>query len=398
MSLAPTAPAASEARNLLVIKILYFLSFTSFGVYVTYINVYYRDIGLSGAQIGWISATVPLVAMLSGPLWGLLSDRIGSAKMLLTAAALGSIAAMLALSAAAEYIWILLLAGVLSLFNGAVPALMDSINLAWLGEQRDRYGRQRIWGSIGFIVSSAGMGVWIKQVGLKFIFPSYAVMMFTLLLGLFFLSNTRLQAARSPVRVLTEFARDSRWLFFAASLVLLGIPNSGINNFLGIYLKDLGGDEALIGAVFSLGAVAELPVMYFSSAIIRRVGLERMLVTGFLVYAIRVGLYAVMPSPIWALPIALLHGLSFGAFWVAGVVYVNRLAPPNLKATSQTLFMAVLNLSNMIGAVFSGAIFDQRGPSFLFWTYAVLCLAGLGILLFSFRSEHRLSRPPSSDL
>ncbi len=59
--------------------------------------------------------------------------------------------------------------------------------------------------------------------------------------------------------------------------------------------------------------------------------------------------------------INLLHGLSFGLCWFSAVSQARNLAPENLKATAQGLFVAVINLANMVGALASGWMFDHLG-------------------------------------
>jgi PPP family 3-phenylpropionic acid transporter len=137
--------------------------------------------------------------------------------------------------------------------------------------------------------------------------------------------------------------------------------------------------------------LSEIPVMLYSGRLVSRFGLERMLAFSFVIYAVRCVLYAFMPAPIWALPINLLNGLSFGLFWVCSVMYVSHMAPDSLRATSQTLLTAVLSLANVVGAPFGGYIFDHSGPSSLFLIYAVFALAGLGVLLAGFRYNRRQS-------
>jgi predicted MFS family arabinose efflux permease len=87
-----------------------------------------------------------------------------------------------------------------------------------------------------------------------------------------------------------------------------------------------------------------------------------------------------MPSPIWALPIALMHGSTFGFFWISSVTHVNSLAPENLKATSQGLFWTIMNLANVVGSPISGVLYDRIGPSALFKLFSVYCAAAF--LLF----------------
>jgi len=372
-------------------KALYFFYFSAFGIFATYLNLYYRSIGLSGIQIGWLSAVVPAVAIVSGPLWGLLNDRVGRPRMQLAVAAAGSILVMLAIPVPSALIALLPLAGLYSLFNSTIMPIIDTTTINILGSRRDRYGRQRIWGTVGFILTTWVTGQLTGQLGLRTIFPIYAVVMLGLLAALRFLPRQRLHLSLRPQGGLVRMVTQPKWLFFSLSLFFLGLSISGMNNFLGISLKMAGGSDRLVGSVWSLAALAEIPVLYFSAYLIRNLGLRRMLVVAFLVYAVRFALYAVMPSPEWALPLSLMHGFTFGLYWVASVMFINRMAPDHLKTTSQGLFLAITYLANVLGAPFGGAMLDRIGPSALFAVYSGFAFIGLIVLLAGFR----FAREPS---
>ena len=130
--------APSRSHQLLAIRWLYFAYFACFGIFITFSNVYFREIGLTGAEIGLVNSVAPLAAIFSGPLWGMLSDRIHNPRLILIIAAFGGSAALLALSTASTLVGIVLTTAFYSLFISAIVPLTDSVNLRILGSQRFR--------------------------------------------------------------------------------------------------------------------------------------------------------------------------------------------------------------------------------------------------------------------
>lgn len=377
----------SQARDLRIVKLLYFFYYAAFGIYTVFINVYYHLIGLSGVQIGWINAIAPLVGILAGPLWGIINDRTGRPRLITALGVIGSTAAMLGIGGVQTFIWILPLAGMFQLFNSVLIPMMDMTNLSVLGEHTELYGRQRIWGSIGYVATTSVVGLVLQKAGLHWLFYGYAIIMLVMLGVVGYFPGGRGRTRSAINWNLRDLVGQRAWIFFAASLIPLWMASQGMYTFLGVYLKELGGSDWIIGMNSSIGAITEMPAMIFGAVLIRRLGLKRMLWIAYLMYAIRYLLYGLIPSPGWALLVSCMHGLSFGLFWVSANVYLTQLAPPHLRTTNQTLFAALMSLAGVIGSPASGWVFDTLGPAWLFRIFSVVVLVALVILLMGFRNR-----------
>ena len=371
-----------SAKSLWAIRGLYFFNFAAVGVFFTFINVYYKSIGLTGTQIGLINTVGPLIGVFSTTLWGMLSDRLGKTRLLVALAAFGIVSSALALSAADTFLWILIAAGSLALFNSALVPLVDSTAMSVLGEHRERYGSLRVWGSVGFILTSSTIGFLFERMGMHILFFVYAGVMGLLLLTSLGMPEQPVQLGGSLLHGMNQMIRQPRWMLFATCVFLLWIATSGTMTFVSIVIKGMGGSDQLIGLSWSVAALFELPVMFFSGALLRRFGAARLLFLAFAVYIPRITLYGLMPLPEWVIPINALHALTFVPFWVSAVNYAAELAPPNLKATAQGMFFSVMNLAGMTSGVLSGWLFDTVGSRGLFLTLAGFCVAAF--LLFTF--------------
>jgi MFS transporter, PPP family, 3-phenylpropionic acid transporter len=163
---------------------------------------------------------------------------------------------------------------------------------------------------------------------------------------------------------------------------LIGCCGAVINSFLSLFLSDLGASGAQIGLAYTIASLSELPVMVLSPLVLRRWGARPLLLVAGLLYALRMALYIAAPSVGWALATQALHGLCFGALWTAGVVEAQRLAPPGLESTAQSLFgLAVFGLASALASALGGPIYRDYGAATLFGLVAVAALIGaLGLL------------------
>jgi PPP family 3-phenylpropionic acid transporter len=114
----------------------------------------------------------------------------------------------------------------------------------------------------------------------------------------------------------------------------------------------------------------------------RRVRPRTLLSVAFLASALRwVGMaLAVHAGTIVAL--TLLHGLTFGLFYVAAVDAFSRRVPPAHRASGQALFVAVtFGLGGLVGYLGAGAGFDWLGGARLFAVAAGVELLAFGLVL-----------------
>ena len=367
-----------------VAKLVYFIYYTGFGIYLPFINIYYRDIGLSGVEIGLINTLSPLVGMLSAPLWGILNDRFGKTRVLLAVAVSGSILAGWGIAAAGSSFVLLPIAALFSLFYSTIQPMLDSNTLLLLGNQRERYGSIRLWGSAGYVLLTLVGGYVLGRLGLAWLFPLFTICMAALLICLFWYPTRRVDLGDSPriFETLWTLLRQPRWLVFIISVMLVWVSANGMHTFLGVYLAEMGASQGLIGVTMAIGGATEIPTMFFGARLLRHLAPKKMIVIGMFAYMLRMFCYGIMPTPEWAPLIAVLNSVTFGFFWIGSVAYVNELAPDEIKATSQGLLLAVLNLASLISATFCGWLYDTTGPANLFLILSASSLAAA--LLFSF--------------
>lgn len=86
---------------------------------------------------------------------------------------------------------------------------------------------------------------------------------------------------------------DPGVLTFFMLATLLGFGHGVIGTFLFMFLHQHGASESLLGWVLLANAVPELPVFYFFGQILKRVGMDTLLMLSTLGLGLRIGAYAV---------------------------------------------------------------------------------------------------------
>ena len=145
----------------------YALYFSTLGLILPFWSVYLDAAGFSASQIGALVGAMLGLKIIAPYLWGQLADHLGRRLPIIRLAAL-----LAGLSFAAvplfDGFWPLLAVVILFAFfwNAALPQF-EAITFNHLRERADRYGQIRVWGSVGFIFASVGLGAWIEQVGVQ---------------------------------------------------------------------------------------------------------------------------------------------------------------------------------------------------------------------------------------
>lgn len=144
--------------------------------------------------------------------------------------------------------------------------------------------------------------------------------------------------------------------------LLVSSSTSIFYTYFGIYLVQLGGTANLLGVSNAIAGLSELPVLFFGGWLMQRFGSRRLILLAITLYSIRFGLYMLLPSAGWALPIQLVHGLTYGAFLMASVSLAHKLVPVELAAAAQGLLTAMaLGFGSIAGLLLGGALHDQIG-------------------------------------
>ena len=377
--------AAAHLAGPWSMKLFYLWYFMATGIYFPYLSLYLRAIHLDGAQIGLVASTAPLAGVVLQPLWGTLSDRYGWRKPLLTLSLLA--AALIAPAVALAHAFAALLPLFIALAVATSPTvpLADATTLEWIRRHGGSYGAVRIYGSLGYLLASLGVGLFYRGRHILLLFPLYGLLLFGTCL-------VSLAAPRQGDAVhlargegLGTVLQDRVVVLFLALAVVGYGTYAAYNTFFALYLQGLGAGTGVVGLAAGLASLSELPIMALAGRIMAHMGVKLLLLAGLGAAALRWLAYGLLHDYRVALAFGLLHGLSFAGFYVAGVTFIDRHVPEHLRVTGQTLFYgATFGLGSVAGSNLFGVLFDRLHAGGMYLVAASLCalsVAGLALFL-----------------
>jgi len=388
----PTGQLASS----LYIRAFQFSYWACIGVWFPFINAYYRTIGLSGTEIGLIGSLTALSGALGAALWGILHDRLGKSRLVFAGICWGAILMALLLSQLQQFTGILLVASLLGFFTGPSSSQMDSMTLKLLGPHHSAYGSYRAWGTSGFVLSSALAGAILQGLDLRAIFIFFPVVLFIFWLVTTRLPDRTIYQAPPLFDGLRQIAANPQWLLLMASVFLLWTGVLSTFGLLGVAMKDMGSGDQEIGLVYTVAALAEIPLFVGGQYILRRFGATRLILVAMAAYTLRMLIYAVAVTPHTMIAVSLMQSITYCPFLIGVVALANQLAPAELKSTSQGLLGMTMSLSNVIGGLAGGWLYDHTGQVGLFIAGALTCLMALALFGLGMRRLRGSISAPSA--
>jgi len=360
----------------------YFFFYGAAGCFLTYLPLYYQHIGLTGEKIGLLVGLSPIVLLISGPLWGAIGDRFNLHRRLLPIATFGALAPVFLFPLTRDLTLLVSLVLLQAFFGQAIGPLMDSAALDIAAKASTPFGQIRLGGSVGFMAISLIAGWLITNFGLEWLFYSYMTCM--AIAGVIALAlPTRQHHWQAPLwQGLRTLLTNRPLVFFLLAAFLVGVAANAVQFFLPLHLVALGGDANVVGIAGALAALTEVPILFTGNRIIRKLGgLWIGVVTGAVVYAARWFVLAFTTTPVAATLTQIVHGLSFGLFYMAGVAFVESHSPKGLSATAQSLFfVAMWGLGAAAGSVAGGAVYQNFGAVTMFQLCGLCTLVAIALL------------------
>lgn len=389
-------------------RFFYLFYFIAYGAYTAFMNLHFKRLGLSGDEIGRLSALAPLATLFIPPLVGAWVD-MRCTKRTAVATSLFASLIVFSLYLTATSFWPLFAISLLfALVNSPLIPLADSATLDHVERSGSHYSRIRVFGSLGFAVGAILAGQVQQRLGGSsaagtFLFLYLAAAGLALFVALSFPTEPGRRPTADNEKALTPVERfllpwktilqQPALISFLFALFIARASSVVYYNFFSIYLNELGVAESGIGITWAVAIAGEVVLMTLAPLLIRRLGSRNVLLLSIIASSARWGLYSQVDSH-WAIATAqLLHGFTFATLWVAAVTYVNEMTPSRWRASSQALLAAVSNgLAPALGVVAAGYLYEQTGKVAPLFGYASLVALAAGIYLTVYHLLERRSR------
>ncbi|MEA3491392.1 MAG: MFS transporter [Campylobacterota bacterium] len=356
------------------LALFYFFYFSLVGIYVIFMPKVLLSFGYTNAEVGVVYAAAPFMRFLIPFVFRrfiTLDHKVFLLSLIFIL--FGSLIFLVTV----ENFWAYLSANLL--FGAAMGISLpyvETISLHTLS--KNRYGKVRLYGSIGFMV----IAIWLGQVlslPYEALYYLATVALLTLLSGVmiaYYDRNTTLE--------MTEDNRNFSLMlypWFWISIFLMQVGFGGFYSFFTIYETAHGVSLEITSWMWSFGVICEIVMLYFQGPLLQR-NLLNILKAATLITAFRWLLLYLFPDSVpMTFASQSLHAVSFALYHTAAISYVFTLYKQ--KRLAQQFFLGIaFGLGGSVGALLAGQIYGEA----MFLIEAIIALFAFAAL---FMQTHR---------
>jgi nucleoside transporter len=420
------------------LSMMMFFQYAVWGVWLPYLASYLNaapildesgnhiggGLGFSGGQIGWILGIAGSVGAISAPfLAGQIADRfINAEKYLGILLVLGG---LLKFSTyyAHSYEAFMTLSILYSVAYMPTLALTNSIAFAHLKDPGKSFGPVRTWGTIGWIVASNAFPlIWLQtnlhvtalppflagdpkadQAGLiaeALRVSGVLAILYGLWAMLMLPKTPPTRSSEHPLAFLNAFGLFKKPGLFVVTLTALPIAMIHQVYFIRTapFLEAVGFNPAHVGPIMSIGQLSEIVFLAILGLFLKKLGFRWVLTLGCVAYFLRFVLFAIATEETrWiAASSNALHGLCYGFFFAGAYIYVERVAPKDLRHSAQTVFaIVILGVGPVLAGFYNGWLSTlgkeaqgvvENWPS-IWWVQGFIGLGCAALVMVAFRMD-----------
>jgi hypothetical protein len=377
------------------------LQYGAGGALYPFLAPYLAAKGFAVRDISWATLAAAGMATVMPFVWGALADRVVAVNRLVALLHLVAAGVLLGWSGLEAFAAVFALYVLYTAFQQPTNSLVNALSFHNLDDPASQFGGLRLWGSIGWILPSLPIGLWLAWRSS----PTFDSVVFfaaayhgALFLCAPFWPHTPpagrrvLDGERGGAR--RRFLDDVRALVRAPGFVLLlvagffTLASFPVMFFFGsLALERSGVPKPWLGPAMALGVVGEIPLFLLLRSCLSRFGFRAVLAAGVTTVLLRHLVYAFATEPLPLVLGSFLNAPCIVFFVIAASLAVDRIAAVEVRATAQALFTLMGNgLGGMCGllgcGVISTVVTDGDSLAELFVFGAGLAGAGLFCLPF----------------
>ncbi len=371
--------AVDNNRAISLLRALEFIYWSGNGMFYSFYVPFMAERSLSYSQIGLILSINALLLLATLPIWGVLTDKTKSPKLVLMIIFICSSVIMMFVPMLEGKLAVALGICTIAVFESSIATMLDSYLVQAIRlVPGASYGSIRLWGSVGIVISLIFSANIVKSFGTKAVFYYYGISLVLLLPILMLLPKVHTRGKKIQKMQPKALFFNIRYISFVAFVTLLFIPYRFSASFLIEIIQHVKGTTENLSISLLVSYGSEIVLYFLSIYLFRHFPLTKIIYASSIFFVLRQLLFSLVQHPYHVYLAQITHGPSFTLMSAAALLYINELAPGNMKSTAQAVGNGFLfGISGIISNALGGYLIDTIGTVKTFYTGAFLSVAAI---------------------
>ena len=416
------------------LSIMMFLQYAVWGLWLPILGNYLQSpidkggLGFTAGQVAWIIGLGASVGAITAPfIAGQFADRYFRAERFLAFLLFAGGIVQIILAQQTTFAGWIALSIVYSVLYMPTLSLSNSVTFANLTNTERQFPKVRVWGTLGWIAAAwiFPMAWLMTDIKLQPLPPFYSgadvanvtaksidAMTISGVVSILYALYCVLCLPATPpkknavesiafAKAFSLMARPSVMVLIIASLIIAMIHQIYFIQT-STFLEVRGLQKGFIMPAMSIGQFVEIIVMSFLGLMLTRFGFKWVIVLGALGYVARYGIWAMDSMPLWVIVASqAFHGFCYACFFAATYIYIDRIAPADVRNSAQTVIgIVILGVGPVLAGFFlplvidlTNANSDQINYSGLWSVLAAMGLFVALLVALGFREEQKIEHP-----
>lgn len=327
--------------------------------------------------------------MIAPYIWAWLADQSRSSMRLVRLATLLSAIFYLGVFFGTGFWWLMVVMTLFTFFWNAVLPQVEVTTLNHLGDDNDRYGKVRLWGSIGFIFSSLVLGYALDSNPASLVLPVVMIFLTGIFISTVFIPDVGKPAHLEQAGIVRYILQYPELMSFLMVSFLLQVSHAPYYTFYTLYLSGYGYSKTVIGILWAVGVLFEVILFLNLHRILKHVRFRVLLIGSCLITGLRWLTIGLFPESLLLLVLAqVLHAISFGLFHGVAVSMVHRYFTGRHQHRGMALYGSIsFGAGGAVGSLASGYMMGWIGASFTFAVASLVALIAAVLAWFSVKGK-----------
>lgn len=350
----------------------------------------YQRFGIDKMTISLIVMLCNATGIIFQPVWGHFVDRSNHPRETVLACCGFSVVCYFVLMYSRGTVWLITLMAML--FYATFHCMMTLID-SWVaklirGGLEVNYGQTRSIGCVVYAVVAVAFGALVTRFGQLIAPYCFGLVFIILCSALVRVPNPKddsRETSKVSIREMIGYLMGNKaYLIVVSALFLSTFTSFALSTFFSVHVFELGGNELIVGIGTFFMAISEFPFMFLFTTISKRLKWSSMtaLVVAMIFYSAHAFLLGSVRQIGQVIAVSVLHGLSYGIYQPAKVMFVVENVESRYIATAQMLMNALgQSLPAVLASPVSGAISTVTSTGAMLRMIAAFSLVGAIVIV-----------------